>query len=81
MRDLVSQEQFARYDSILLTTTLQTMTDIMVCPRSSCQYPVSREPDEKMAVCPECRYVFCVYCKMVYHGVEPCRFRSGMYWM
>ncbi|XP_075224500.1 uncharacterized protein LOC142326155 [Lycorma delicatula] len=76
VRDLVSPEQFARYDNLLLTTTLQTMTDITVCPRQSCQYPVSREPDEKMAVCPECRYVFCVNCKMVYHGVEPCRFRS-----
>ncbi|XP_067010116.2 E3 ubiquitin-protein ligase RNF14 [Anabrus simplex] len=77
VKDLVSAELFSKYDSVLLNATLETMEDILYCPRSSCNYPVSREPNEKMATCPACHYVFCIYCKMVYHGVEPCRFKSA----
>lgn len=53
------------------------MTDITYCPRKSCQYPVSLESNELMANCPNCQYVFCIFCKAVYHGVEPCKFNSG----
>ncbi|XP_034943250.1 E3 ubiquitin-protein ligase RNF14-like [Chelonus insularis] len=77
IKDLVSPELFAKYDSILLTTTLDTMLDIVYCPRRHCQYPVSKEPNEKMASCPACNYVFCIYCKMVYHGIEPCKIALG----
>ncbi|KAI4476388.1 hypothetical protein M0802_014875 [Mischocyttarus mexicanus] len=68
IKDLVSPEMFAKYDSILLNVTLDTMTDIVYCPRRQCQYPVSRDLNEKMASCPLCQYTFCVYCKMVYHA-------------
>ncbi|XP_017875605.1 E3 ubiquitin-protein ligase RNF14-like [Ceratina calcarata] len=76
IKDLVSSELFAKYDSILLSATLDTMGDIVYCPRRSCQYPVSREPNEQMANCPICQYAFCVYCKSVYHGIEPCKIYS-----
>ncbi|XP_015601171.1 E3 ubiquitin-protein ligase RNF14 isoform X2 [Cephus cinctus] len=76
VKDLVSPELFDKYDSILLSTTLHTMMDIVYCPRPHCQYPVSREPNERMANCPACQYAFCVYCKMVYHGIEPCKLKS-----
>ncbi|XP_015187398.1 PREDICTED: E3 ubiquitin-protein ligase RNF14-like [Polistes dominula] len=76
IKDLVSPELFAKYDSILLNVTLDTMTDIVYCPRRHCQYPVSRDPNEQMANCPVCQYAFCVYCKMVYHGIEPCKVAS-----
>lgn len=33
--------------------------------------------NEKLAWCSHCSYRFCSICKMVYHGVEPCRFKSG----
>ncbi|KAK9308372.1 hypothetical protein QLX08_001558 [Tetragonisca angustula] len=77
IKDLVSSELFVKYDSILLSATLDTMGDIVYCPRRSCQYPVSREPNEQMANCPICQYAFCVYCKMVYHGIEPCKVYSA----
>ncbi|OXU22387.1 hypothetical protein TSAR_005079 [Trichomalopsis sarcophagae] len=73
IKDLVSPELFSKYDSILLSATLDTMTDIIYCPRKSCQYPVSREPNEIMANCPVCQYAFCIFCKAVYHGIEPCK--------
>ena len=77
IKDLVSPELFSKYDSILLNATLDTMTDIIYCPRKSCQYPVSRESDEIMANCPVCQYAFCVFCKAVYHGIEPCKVNTG----
>ncbi|XP_076626401.1 E3 ubiquitin-protein ligase RNF14 isoform X2 [Colletes latitarsis] len=77
IKDLVSSELFAKYDSILLNATLDTMMDIVYCPRRSCQYPVTREPNEQMANCPVCQYAFCIYCKMVYHGIEPCKVYSA----
>ncbi|XP_011314639.1 E3 ubiquitin-protein ligase RNF14 [Fopius arisanus] len=77
IKELVSSELFVKYDSILLSATLDTMLDIVYCPRRDCQYPVSKEPNEKMASCPSCQYTFCVNCKMVYHGIEPCRFTAA----
>ncbi|XP_023717242.1 E3 ubiquitin-protein ligase RNF14 isoform X2 [Cryptotermes secundus] len=76
VQELVSAELFSRYDSVLLSTLLDTMEDVLYCPRPACQYPVAVEPGEKMAACPSCSYVFCIYCRMVYHGIEPCRFRA-----
>lgn len=79
IKELVSPELFLKYDSTLLSATLDTMLDIVYCPRRQCQYPVSKEPNEKMARCPECQYTFCIYCKMVYHGIEPCKVSCGMF--
>lgn len=77
VKELVSAEMFAKYDSILLNITLDTMTDIVYCPRRHCQYPVSRDVNEQVATCPACGYAFCVYCKMLYHGIEPCKVNSA----
>ncbi|XP_053989728.1 E3 ubiquitin-protein ligase RNF14-like [Hylaeus volcanicus] len=77
IKDLVSSELFEKYDSILLNATLDTMPDIVYCPRRNCQYPVSREPDEQLANCPVCQYAFCIHCKMGYHGIEPCKIYSA----
>ncbi|KAK9891252.1 hypothetical protein WA026_013563 [Henosepilachna vigintioctopunctata] len=75
VKELLLPEEFYKFDSMLLSSTLDMMTDIIYCPRRNCQYPVSKEEDEKMATCPMCRYVFCIYCKMVYHGIEPCKMK------
>ncbi|XP_021916567.1 E3 ubiquitin-protein ligase RNF14-like isoform X2 [Zootermopsis nevadensis] len=76
VRELVSAELFSHYDAVLLSSLLDTMENILYCPRPACQYPVILEPGENMATCPSCAYAFCIHCKMVYHGIEPCRLRS-----
>ncbi|XP_059471240.1 E3 ubiquitin-protein ligase RNF14-like [Neocloeon triangulifer] len=76
VRQVLSEETFAKYDAALLAATLDTMMDIIYCPRKSCQYPVSVEQGETMGRCPSCQYVFCIYCKMAFHGLEPCRLKS-----
>ncbi|XP_067125191.1 E3 ubiquitin-protein ligase RNF14-like isoform X2 [Centruroides vittatus] len=76
IRELVSPDTFARYDRLLLNSILECMTDIVYCPRIFCQTPVILEPDCSMGICPSCEFVFCTYCRMVYHGIASCRFKS-----
>ncbi|KAF6210940.1 hypothetical protein GE061_014053 [Apolygus lucorum] len=76
VKDAVGALLFNKYDSMLLSVTLDKMDDITYCPRTTCGSPVMREKEEKMAACPACRYVFCVFCRRAYHGVEFCRMKS-----
>ncbi|KAF4524649.1 hypothetical protein B566_EDAN013757 [Ephemera danica] len=76
VKAVLSAETFAKYDAALLAVTLDTLSDIVYCPRRVCQYPVSIEAEDGMGRCPSCQYVFCIFCKMTYHGVEPCKLKS-----
>lgn len=76
---MIGPNLYDKYDDLLLNATLNKMEDITYCPRQSCGIPVMREVDDKMAVCSSCRFVFCIFCKMTYHGVEPCKLKSGIY--
>ncbi|ODM94659.1 E3 ubiquitin-protein ligase RNF14, partial [Orchesella cincta] len=74
---LVKDELYERYDQILLKRALENMADVTYCPRPKCHNPVICETNEKCALCTACGYTFCSTCKMVYHGVEPCRFKDA----
>ncbi|KAK3914635.1 E3 ubiquitin-protein ligase RNF14 [Frankliniella fusca] len=74
---LVSQELFARYDELLLSSALDGMEDIVYCPRKTCQYPVTYDKEERLARCAHCMYTFCALCRMGYHGIDPCRLKIG----
>lgn len=76
IRDLVTPELYVRYDKLLLNSILECMSDVVYCPRIFCQTPVILEPDCSMGICPSCGFVFCIYCKMVYHGVASCQFKA-----
>ncbi len=74
---------YERYDSLLLSLTLDLMSDIVPCPRPSCQQPVLLENDTKtgkllpMASCASCYLNFCTYCRKVYHGISECSFTAS----
>ncbi|XP_067899923.1 E3 ubiquitin-protein ligase RNF14 isoform X2 [Heterodontus francisci] len=76
VKELVKEETFARYDRLLLQSTLDLMTDVMYCPRTVCKSVVVLEPGNTMGVCPGCRYAFCALCEMAYHGISPCRLKA-----
>uniref|UniRef100_A0A4W3J0F2 RBR-type E3 ubiquitin transferase n=1 Tax=Callorhinchus milii TaxID=7868 RepID=A0A4W3J0F2_CALMI len=76
VKELVKDELFARYDRLLLQSSLDLMADVMYCPRTSCQSPVMLELGSTMGVCPGCRYAFCARCKMTYHAVSPCKLKA-----
>lgn len=73
VKQLVDEELFARYDRLLLQSTLDLMADVVYCPRQSCATAVMVEPDTTMGICPSCRYAFCTLCKLAYHGLSHCK--------
>ncbi|XP_064481430.1 E3 ubiquitin-protein ligase RNF14-like [Ornithodoros turicata] len=75
VKELVGEALCNKYEAMLLSTYLDTLADLTYCPRLHCQCPVVLDPDLTLAECPSCHFVFCIYCKMVYHGVEPCRLK------
>ena len=75
IQELVSGEVFERFDRLLLQKTIDKMSDVVYCPRPSCRCVTLREEDEEenLAMCPRCRFSFCVLCKHSWHGVDPCK--------
>ena len=73
VKELVEAELFARYDRLLLQSTLDLMADVVYCPRPSCQLPVMQEPGCTMGICSSCNFAFCTLCRLTYHGVSPCK--------
>ncbi|KAK1161195.1 E3 ubiquitin-protein ligase RNF14-like isoform X1 [Acipenser oxyrinchus oxyrinchus] len=72
VKDLVGEELFARYDRLLLQSSLDMMADVVYCPRRICETAVMLEPGCTMGICSGCKYAFCTLCKLAYHGVSPC---------
>uniref|UniRef100_A0A3B3QTA8 RBR-type E3 ubiquitin transferase n=1 Tax=Paramormyrops kingsleyae TaxID=1676925 RepID=A0A3B3QTA8_9TELE len=70
---LVGEELFARYDRLLLQSSLDLMADVVYCPRKMCHSAVMTEPNATMGICPSCQFAFCVLCKRAYHGVSECQ--------
>ena len=70
----MSVSQYEMYEKQLLSTTLETMSDIELCPRINCQCPTIVDRDRSMGHCPNCEYAFCIYCRCAYHGVNACRY-------
>ena len=77
VKELVTSEMFARYDRLLLQASLESMPDVLYCSRKTCGCAVMVDTESSMARCPSCHYVFCVFCKQVYHGISPCRIKEG----
>merc|ERR1719500_116465 len=75
--ELVPPDLFQKYESLLLETQLESMTDVMLCPRLVCQCPTMIDRETNMGQCPACHLAFCIYCKATYHGVSPCKFKSS----
>uniref|UniRef100_A0A8C0MA56 E3 ubiquitin-protein ligase RNF14 n=2 Tax=Boreoeutheria TaxID=1437010 RepID=A0A8C0MA56_CANLF len=73
VKELVDTELFARYDRLLLQSTLDLMADVVYCPRPCCQLPVMQEPGCTMGICSSCNFAFCTLCRLTYHGVSPCK--------
>ncbi|KAG9348049.1 hypothetical protein JZ751_004069 [Albula glossodonta] len=73
VKQLVGEELFDRYDRLLLQSSLDSMTDVVYCPRRTCGTAVMVEPDNTTAICSACGYAFCTLCKQSNHGLYNCR--------
>ena len=74
VKNLVSSKHYQMYEDVLLSTTLETMSDVILCPLRHCQCPTLIDREASMGQCPKCNFAFCIYCKASFHGVAPCRY-------
>eukprot|EP00744_Colponema_vietnamica_P001746 GILI01002857.1.p1 GENE.GILI01002857.1~~GILI01002857.1.p1 ORF type:complete len:561 (+),score=74.53 GILI01002857.1:70-1683(+) len=75
IRELVTPEHFTRYDELLLARSLDSMSDVVWCPRTECQYPVIVEG--RMGICSTCCLTFCVKCRKPWHFGRRCGIGSS----
>lgn len=70
LKQLLSEEQFARWDAMALERALGALEGAQRCPRCDA---VATEDAEGCAACPSCRFVFCSLCLDRWHPPSvPC---------
>lgn len=72
VKKCLSDSLYERYERLLLQRAIDTIDNIVFCPRSWCGTPVLFGAEEDYDECPKCHYVFCRMCKKASHGVNPC---------
>ena len=78
---VVDKATFRRYDRLLFQLSIESMDDIIYCPR--CQNPViitkdnENDLNNRIGECATCSFVFCTICGKTFHGVNPCQYSSG----
>uniref|UniRef100_A0ABM0MDS1 RBR-type E3 ubiquitin transferase n=1 Tax=Saccoglossus kowalevskii TaxID=10224 RepID=A0ABM0MDS1_SACKO len=71
VRDVLTKEQYERWEKLSLQKTLDAMDDIDYCPR--CNMAVIKESDHSnLAHCTSCFYSYCTSCKESWHQGTKC---------
>ncbi|KAL1419596.1 hypothetical protein MTO96_005091 [Rhipicephalus appendiculatus] len=77
VKELLGDALGSRYEESLFRAYLDSQEDLTYCPRLQCQLPAFLDLHHHMGQCASCQFVFCIYCRMAYHGVHPCRSNAG----
>lgn len=78
----VDKHIFHRYDRLLFQASIDSMDDIIYCPRCKNPVIVTKGSDDHLnntlGECATCCFVFCTLCGKTFHGVNPCQYTSGI---
>lgn len=69
LKKLLSEEEFERWDRLALEKALDSMADVVYCPK--CVIGCLEDEDNN-AQCPKCSFLFCGFCKEVWHPGKQC---------
>jgi len=70
LREVLSNDEFEKYEALLLSKTLDAMSDLVYCPR--CEWPVIEDEEARLGRCVKCLYAFCTLCRAAWHAGEQC---------
>ncbi|TVU15933.1 hypothetical protein EJB05_39477, partial [Eragrostis curvula] len=69
LKRLLSEEEFERWDRLVLQKALDSMSDLVYCPRCAVGF---LKDESNNAHCPECSFIFCSSCKEPCHPGKQC---------
>ncbi|GBG64198.1 hypothetical protein CBR_g40898 [Chara braunii] len=69
IKELLDERHFRRWEEVLLQRTLDSMEDLVYCPRCG---TACLEADDHLAQCQNCFFSFCGLCKGPWHWANPC---------